>query len=242
MAASKKQRNPWALSGVLFAAFFIASLVLGGVLASGPLPLPGAPAADVARYFTESRAAVLVAGLLQVLSAVSLFVFVAPVAAFVRRIAGERRAPPRLASGGGALAAVSLLVSALLGWVLALTAASLELNLVGTLRSLNFLTGGVAHVVSLGLFVGATSIAALRAEALPRWILWLGLVAAALSILSLASLIWFPATILLPLGRLLSLIWSISVGFVLALGNQRVSRGRGSPRLVGPPSTGLNQT
>ena len=110
-----------------------------------------------------------------------------------------------------------------------MTAASLELNLVGTLRSLNFLTGGVAHVVSLGLFVGATSIAALRAGALPRWILWLGLVAAALSILSLASLIWFPATILLPLGRLLSLIWSISVGFVLALGNQRVSRGRGRP-------------
>ena len=117
-----------------------------------------------------------------------------------------------------------------------MTAASLELNLVGTLRSLNFLIGGVAHVVSLGLFVGATSIAALRAGALPRWILWLGLVAAALSILSLASLIWFPATILLPLGRLLSLIWSISVGFVLALGNQRetgtggTSRGRGAPR------------
>jgi hypothetical protein len=69
---------------VFFAAFFIASLILGGVLASGPLPLPGAPAAEVARYFTESRTAVLVSGLCQVLSAVSLFVFVAPVAAFVR--------------------------------------------------------------------------------------------------------------------------------------------------------------
>lgn len=221
MAASIRQRNPWALSGVFFAAFFIASLVLGGVLASGPLPLPSAPGAEVARYFTESRTAVLVLGLFQALSAVSLFVFVAPVAAFVRRIAGEKRALPWLTSGGGAVAAVFLLVSVLLGWVLALTAAGLGLDLVGTLRDLNFLSGGAAHVASLGLFVGAASIAASRARALPRWILWLGIVAAALSILSLASLVWFPATILLPLGRLLSLVWSIAVGLVLALGKQR---------------------
>jgi len=221
MTITARSRNLRALGGVLFAAFFIAGGVLGGVLASGSLPLPGAPAAEVARYFTESRTAVLVSGLFQVLSAISLFVFVAPVTAFARRIAGERRALPGLTSGGGALAAVFLLVSALLGWVLALTAAGLELDLVGTLRNLNFLSGGAAHVASLGLFVGATSIAALRARALPRWILWLGILAAALSILSLASLVWFPATILLPLGRLLSLIWSIAVGLVLALGKQR---------------------
>jgi hypothetical protein len=206
---------------VFFAAFFIASLVLGGALATVPLPLPGAPAAEVARYFTESRTAVLVSGLFQVLSAVSLFIFVAPVSAFVRRTAGERRALPWLTSGGGALAAVFLLMSALLGWVLALTAAGLGLDIVGTLRDLNFLTGGAAHVASLGLFVGAASIAALRARVLPRWNLWLGIGAAALSILSLASLVFFPATILLPIGRLLSLIWSIAAGLVLALGKQR---------------------
>lgn len=223
--ASIRQRNPWALSGVFFAAFFITGLILGGVLASGPLPLPGAPAADVARYFTESRTAVLVSGLFQVLSAISLFVFVAPVAAFVRRIAGERRALVGTISVGGALAAVFLLVSAVLGWVLALTAAGLGLELVATLRDLNFLSGGVAHVASLGLFVGAGSIAALRARALPRWILWLGIVAAALSILSLASLVFFPATILLPLGRLLSFIWSIAAGLVLALGKHREFEG-----------------
>lgn len=221
MTTTARSRNLRALGGVLFAAFFIASLVLGGVLASGSLPLPGAPATEVARYFTESRTVVLVSRSFQVLSAISLFVFVAPVAAFVRRIAGERRTLPGLTSGGGSLAAVFLLVSALLGWVLALTAAGLGLNLVGTLRSLNFLSGGAAHVASLGLFVGASSIAALRARALPRWILWLGILAAALSILSLSSLVWFPATILLPLGRLLSLIWSIAVGLVLALGKQR---------------------
>ncbi len=221
MTATARSRDLRALGGVLFAVFFIASLVLGGALASDSLPLPGAPATEVAGYFTESRTAVLVSGLLQVLSAISLSVFALCIVAFVRRMAGEMGALPGLTLGGGAFAAVFLLASALLAWVLALTAAGLGLDLVSTLRDLNFLFGGGAHVVSLGLFVGATSIAALRAKTLPRWIPWLGIVAAALSILSLTSLVFFPATILLPLGRLLSFVWSIAVGLVLALGERR---------------------
>ncbi len=228
MAASIRQSNPWALSGVFFAAFFIVSLVLGGVLASVPLPLPGASAADVARYFTESRTAVLVSGLLQVLSAISLSVFVAPVAAFVRRIAGERRALPWLTSGGGALAAVFLLVSALLGWVLALTAAGLGLDLVGTLRSLNFLSRGAAHVASLGLFVGGVSLAASRQSTgtLPRWIAWEGIVAATLSLACLFSFLWFPASVLIPIGRLLCFVWIVNTSLALARGGRRAEAAR----------------
>ena len=221
MGSSIRQRNLWALSGVLFAALFLASLVLGGVLAAGSFPLPGAPATDVTRYFTESRTAVLVSGSFQVLSAASLLAFAPCVASLVRSTENGTGALLGLTLGGGNLAAIFLLASALLGWVLALAAAELGPGLVGTLRSLNFLTGGAAHVASLGLFVGAASIAALGAKALPRWILGLGVVAATLSILSLVSLLWFPATILLPLGRLLSLVWSIALGLVLALGRRR---------------------
>lgn len=221
MTISTRQRNPWALGGVLFAAFFIAGGILGGMLTAASLPLPGAPAAEVARYYEDSRTAVLVLSLFHVLSATSLFVFVAPVAAFVRRTAGESSALPWLTSGGGVLAAVLLLASALLGLVLTLTAGGLSLDLVGTLRQMNFLSGGTLHVASLGLFVGAASIAARRAKALPSWICWLGLVAATLAILSLASLVLFPASVFIPLGRLLSFVWSIAVGLVLALGRQR---------------------
>ena len=95
MKASRERRNLQALSGVLFAAFFIASLVLGGVLSSASLPMPGAPAAEVARYYNDSRIAVLIASSLQALSAVSLIVFAALVAAFVRRPTGERGGCPR---------------------------------------------------------------------------------------------------------------------------------------------------
>jgi hypothetical protein len=69
------------------------------------------------------------------------------------------------------------------------------------------------------LFVGAASIAALGAEALPRWVLWLEIAAAALSMLSLASLVLFPALVLIPLGRLLAFVWSVAVSLVLARNN-----------------------
>jgi uncharacterized membrane protein YhaH (DUF805 family) len=227
MTASTRQRNLWALGGVLFAAFFIGSDFLGGALATGPLPLPGAPVGEVVRYFTESQTAALAVSLAQVLSALSLLVFVAPVATLVRRAADDRGALPGLASGGGILSAGFLLVSALLALALALAASGLSLGLVDVLRGANFLTGGTLHVASLGLFVGAASVAARRTKALPRWVCWLGLVQATLAVLSLASLIFFPAALLILLGRMLGFVWCIAVGIVLALGRQhRTGTGR----------------
>ena len=225
MTVLKRHGNLGALSGVLFVAFFVASLVLGGVLASSPLPMPDAPAAEVARYYSHNRTAVLVSSSLQAFSAVSLFVFAPCVAAFVRR-AGGTSALPGLTLGGGVLAAAFLLLSVLLSWVLALVAAGGDFTLVGTLRNLNFLAGGVAHVASLAPFAGAASIAALRIKALPRWISWVGILAATLSLLSLASLIWFPATFFIPLGRLLSFVWSVAVSIVMVRSGSREAGAR----------------
>jgi hypothetical protein len=209
------------MGGVLFVAIFISGLVLGGALSSAPFPMPGASPQEVARYYDENQTAVLAAGSLQALSSLALLVFSSSVTAFVRRTAGGRGALPALTSGGGLSAAALLLASALLVFVLALAPGGLGLDLVGVLRQMNFLTGGTLHVAALGLFVGAASIAARRTKALPSWISGLGLVAAALAILSLASLFWFPATILIPLGRLLLAIWCVAAGLVLALGRQR---------------------
>jgi hypothetical protein len=68
MTTSRRQGNPWALGGVLVAVFFIAGDVLRGMLTSNALPLPGASAAEVARYFTDSQTAVLVVAAVQILS------------------------------------------------------------------------------------------------------------------------------------------------------------------------------
>ena len=225
MTATSTRRDLWALGGVLFAATFLAGGIIGGMLAAGPFPMPGVPAAEVARYFTESRTAVLTVQSAQVLSALSLLVFVAPVAALVHRKVGERAALSRLTAGSGVLSAVLLLASALLGLAMVPVAAGGNLDLLETLRQANFLTGGTLHVASLGLFVGATSVAARRTKALPRWLSRLGIVQAALAILSLASLIFFPASLLILLGRLLGFVWCVAVGVALARGGRRGAEG-----------------
>jgi hypothetical protein len=218
---SSSGRHWLALSGVLFAAFFIAGDVLGSGLTSATLPLPGAPAAEVARYYADSQTAELVRGVFHILSAASLFVFAGCVFSFVRRTRRDVGALPGVTIAGGFLAAAFLLASGLLTLALVPVATGGNLALVDTLRTWDFLSGGTLHVAALGLFIGAASLAAREARSLPGWVVWLGIVAAALSILSLASLVLFPATILIPLGRLFDGVWSIGVGIVLALGRQR---------------------
>ncbi len=209
-----------ALSGVLFPAFFVAGDVLRGVLASLPLPLPTAPVEEAARYFAGSRTAVLAVGLCQVLAAISLFVFAGCVVGVVRRARSEGGALPGLTAAGGILAVTFLLVCGLLGMALVPVAAGGALGLVGALRSLNFLTGGTFHVASLGIFVGAASLAARRAKALPGWICWLGIVLAVPALLSLASVAVYFANAFILLGRLLAFVWCIAAGIALALGKR----------------------
>jgi hypothetical protein len=50
---------------------------------------------------------------------------------------------------------------------------------------------------------------------------WLGIVQATLAILSLVSLVFFPAALLILLSRMLGLVWCIAVGLVLAFDKQR---------------------
>src|SRR5688500_1138795 len=87
-----------ALGGVLFAVWLLGGEAVAGLCASSALPMPGAPAAEVARYYTENRTAALVWSAFLALSALSLLAFVAPVTAFVRRVSGERSALPGLAT------------------------------------------------------------------------------------------------------------------------------------------------
>jgi hypothetical protein len=68
-----------------------------------PYPRQSASTAEIVRYFTVGRTAVLAQGFLLALAAISLLVFSASVAAFARRTAGEGHALPGLTLGGGVL-------------------------------------------------------------------------------------------------------------------------------------------
>lgn len=83
------------------------------------------------------------------------------------------------------------------------------------LHQLAFATGGVGHVVPLGVLVGALALAGTVAR-LPRWLTALGLVSAGLSIASLATLITLgPVVFLIPLGRFTAFVFLITVAFWL---------------------------
>lgn len=216
----QRRPDPRAVGGVLFAVFFVAGDVARRVLAEGQVPLPGAPASDVVRYNAENASAVLTIGSLQVLSALSLLVFTGAVAAFTRRVA-DRRALPVVATAGAAVAGAALLVSALLSLSLGVWAQSWSLDTVSAVRTANFLTGGVVHVVSLGLAAGACTLAATRARALPRGVRWVGYVAAVPSVLSVLSVPVYYASIFLPVGRILAFVWCIALGITLLVGSRR---------------------
>lgn len=220
-------RTVWALGGVLFALFFTAGIVFGGVLADGALPLPSAPAEAFARYVIENRTATLAVVICQILSALALFSFTAPVRTFVRRIAGERKTLIFLAPTGGLLSAGFLLVCALLGLLLVAVAPGGNLGLVDGLRQANFLTGGTLHIASLGVLIGTTSLAARRAKALPRWLIWLGLVQATVAILSLTSLVFYYANAFILFGRMLGFVWCIAAALVLVFSGRRQAGARG---------------
>lgn len=209
-------KNLWAITGVLFVALFMAGDFLRGVFTDNPLPMPNAPASKYASYAAESWLAVIVVGVCQVLSGLALYFFVTSVISSVVSASSEKRESINVGTNASVLSALLLILCGLLGFALVLAAQADNLGLVGTLRQLNFLSGGTFHVAALGIFIGVTSATTRKTFTLPHWIVWLGLVQAVLAVASLASLVFFPAALLILAGRMLGFVWCLTVGFWLA--------------------------
>jgi hypothetical protein len=77
------------------------------------------------------------------------------------------------------------------------------------LRSVNFISGGTAHVATLGLFI------LLASRTFSKPVRVFGIVAAVPAIASLVSLVWFNGAALILLGRLLGMVWTIAAAVSL---------------------------
>lgn len=121
-----------------------------------------------------------------------------------------------LALGGGLLAAGFLLLSALLYWTLTRAEAASDSGAAHAVLVLSYLAGGQALALSFAALVGGASLLIVRTRVLPRWIGWLGLLAAVLALASVVSLIWDLALYLLlePAG-VLSFLWLFASSVVL---------------------------
>ncbi|ODU06348.1 MAG: hypothetical protein ABS81_04860 [Pseudonocardia sp. SCN 72-86] len=193
--------------------FLLAYLAVSPVAdAIAPLPLPDAPTAEVYAYFTDHGAASIVTGILQLLSVAGFALFLT--ATLRHAIASPQRRACRVL---GWIAVAAMVVSCAIAIWLPLAAAGLSSDAVEAWRQASFYAGGVVHIVALGGFV--LTVALWRSWTRPvRVMAW---IAAVPALLSIASLLWYYASILLPAGRLLAMLAFIVAGVSLVRSRSR---------------------
>ncbi|MCU1617462.1 MAG: hypothetical protein JWO98_5002 [Frankiales bacterium] len=206
---------PLGILAVVSGALFLAGVVLSTVLAGGhAFPSPFADSARIGAYFREHQDAVRVSGLLQFAASVPLAIYAATASARLRNL-GIRAPGATIALVGGALAATMLALSGLVTWVLSRPEVRIESAAVRAMQDLAFATGGVGHVVFLGLLVAGIAVPGLLAGLLSRPVALIGLVIAAVAEVSTLTLLVSGAAVLLPIARFTALAWLIAAGFLL---------------------------
>ncbi len=209
-------------AGVLIAAavgfvlLYLATDFVTPNFASSTLPLPNDPVADVRDWYADNQLAAVLMGVTQFLSVSSLAAFVTRLPGVVRTVA-QQVAAERARIWGLAAVALMMLSSAL-AWLLAAMAPSASLDTVSVLRTSNFIAGGTAHVLALGVFV----LLAARMPGFGKPVRVLAYVAAVVSALSLSSLFFFQGAAFILLGRLLCMVWTVSAAVSIT---RRMSKG-----------------
>jgi hypothetical protein len=171
------ERRVCAASGLAFLVCSAAGLLLANIFATAfypsPFGPPFGPQTDVLAYFSANRVPVRAMSFVFALAALALLIFVAySVELFADTPTGRRAGLAGLALGAGALAAGFWLLTALLLWALSQPEATKESGLLRTLHDLVYVSGGPAHVLTLGVFLGAITAAQWQTSLLPRWITW----------------------------------------------------------------------
>jgi hypothetical protein len=224
--ATPAPRRLCAISGLAFLACSAAGLLLANIFASAfypsPFGPPFGPQTDLLAYFSANRIQVRAISFAFALAALALLVFVAYSAELFADTPSARRAGVSwLALGAGTLSAGFWLLTALLLWALSQPEVTEASGLLRTLHDLVYVSGGPAHILTLGVFLGAIAAAQWRMSQLPRWIIWTGAAAALLSVLAAFALLWESASLLLPLGRGLALLWIFAVSVALLMSRFR---------------------
>jgi hypothetical protein len=185
-----------------------------GVALGGVMPLPYGPAVEVVRYIHDNHAAVQASAVGTFAASVPLAIYAATVSTRLRQL-GVTAPGATIALAGGILAAGALALSGLICWTMSRAEVVVDDGLIRALYYLVFLTGGVGHIVALGLLLAGIAVPGLVLGLLPRPVAWIGLVIAALAELATLVLIWPESAVILPIARFTGLVWLIVVGALL---------------------------
>lgn len=194
-----------------FLGSFLVASPISDAFADRPMPLPTATASETAAYFAANPLAVTVLAGMQVVSVAYFAMFVSAIAPLLRDV-GRRSELPVI----GYASVAAMVVSSLLACVAAVAATSASDSTVDALRQASFYAGGVANAVMLGVFVFGSALVLGRGGVFGRPARVFGYIAGAIAMLSILSLGIYCATALLPIGRVLSMIWTVVAAIRLA--------------------------
>ncbi|MFF4413689.1 hypothetical protein ACFYY8_14245 [Streptosporangium sp. NPDC001559] len=204
---------PLGVLGVVFTVLFLAGIIVSTIMAGGAT-FPSPFGDGVVDYFRENGNAVAVTGFLQFAASVPLAVYAATASARLHNL-GVRAPGAVIALTGGALASVMLTMSALFSWALSRPQVVAEPGVVRALHFLAFATGGVGHVVFLGLLIAGVAVPGWLAGLLPRPFALTGLVIAVVAELTTLVIPLTGLAVLLPVARFGGMAWLVAAGFLL---------------------------
>lgn len=211
---------------VVYSVLFLASLIETAVATKGGhIPSPFISADLVQAFFASNGEAVRIAAFLQFGAAVPLGIFAATIVSRLQFL-GMNVAGILITLFGGFAASLFAAISALLQWVLGQPGVAAQADVTRVLHLLSFALGGVGFTVGLGLLLAGVSVIAWFTRILPRWLVLLGLVVAAIAELSSLSLVFTPLVYLLPVARFAGLIWIIATGFLLPRSRAEAQKNR----------------
>jgi hypothetical protein len=194
-----------------------------GIALGGVMPLPYGAAGDIVRYVHDHHSAVQASAIGTFAASVPLAIYAATASTRLRQL-GVTAPGATIALTGGILASGALALAGLICWTMSRSEVAVDDGLIGALYYLVFLTGGVGHIVALGLLLAGVAVPSLILGLLPRAVAWTGLVIAALAELATLVLIWPESAVILPIARFTGLIWLIVAGALLPL--RRADRSR----------------
>ena len=161
--------------GWLTGALFVVLVIVAFIALGGDTPEGDASARKVVSFYDDNEAKEIIAAVVLALSAVPLLFFTSMLWGRLRDALGQGSVVPVFAALGGGLAAAGFATAAAIHFALAdyssdiAPAAAQALNALDSDFFLPFTTG-------LAVLLLATSVAAIRASVLPRWLGWVGLV------------------------------------------------------------------
>jgi hypothetical protein len=206
--------------GLVYTLLFLAATAAIVVLRHGAVSIalrslnPYGSAEAARTLFVSSPQAVRVSAFLLLASAIPLGIYAATIVSRMRFL-GVHSAGPSIAFLGGLGASGALAAAALCLWVLSVPELGASLTAVRALHFLTFLCGGAFFSAGFGLMAAGVSVTSYSHRLLPPWLVWGGLLIAAVGELATLSLITVPMTFAIPITRFGGFAWLIAAGALM---------------------------